>query len=224
MPYINFHSHHKKDSFKGIQVISLNVEDAITEGVVMNCSVGIHPWQCENKDVTKWLDELESIASNPNVIAIGEVGLDRLRGGDLETQSKILLAQTEIALKLSKPIVIHSVRAWSELVEILSNPKYESVKKAIHGFRGKAELAKQLIDHNFYFSFGSILVDPTPELAESLTVIPKDRMFFETDISEMPIEEVYSAASDILDIPVEEIVLQVEKNFVDFFGIPAILY
>lgn len=217
MRYINFHCHRFKQASENIQVVSINVDEAIYEGIPGNCTVGIHPWQCEHKDVEAWINQLESVCKNPNVIAIGEIGLDRLRGGGLEMQSKILLAQAEIAQRTNKPIVIHCVRAWGELIKALSDAELLSVKKAIHGFRGKAELAIQLVNLNYYLSFGSILVDPTPELAEALTVVPLNRLFFETDISEMPIDEVYAAASDILDIPVEELGQQLEKNFSEFF-------
>ena len=218
MNYINFHCHKPDSCNKGHGVYSLNVNDIVDEQIPENSSIGIHPWQCQHPDVNDWLKQMDFLAQSPNVLAIGEIGLDRLRGGNLDLQTQIMLSQVEIAKNVNKPIIIHCVRAWSELIKALSKPDFQTVKKAIHGFRAKADIAEQLINQNYYISFGSILVDPTPELAESLTMVPLNRLFFETDASEMPIGEVYSAASDILDIPVEELLQQTEKNFAEFFN------
>ena len=218
MNYINFHCHKPDSCNKGHGVYSLNVNDIVDEQIPENCTIGIHPWQCKHPDVNDWLKQMDFLVQSPNVLAIGEIGLDRLRGGNLDLQTQIMLAQVEIARNVNKPIIIHCVRAWSELIKALSKPDFQTVKKAIHGFRGKADTAKQLINQNYYISFGSILVDPTPELAESLTMIPLNRLFFETDASEMPIGEVYSAASDILDLSVKELLQQTERNFAEFFN------
>jgi len=218
MNYINFHCHKPNHCNEHYGVYSLNVNDIYNDEIPENCTIGIHPWHSEHPDVNDWIKQMDYLVQSPNVLAIGEVGLDRLKGANLELQTQILIAQVEIAQKVDKPIIIHCVRAWSELLKSLSNPEFKTVKKAIHGFRGKADIAKQLINQNYYISFGSILVDPTPELAESLTMVPLNRLFFETDTSEMPIGEVYSAASDILNIPVEELLQQTERNFAEFFN------
>ena len=218
MNYINFHCHKPDSCNNGYGVYSLNVNDIVDEQIPENCTIGIHPWQCKHPDVNDWLKQMDFLAQSPNVLAIGEIGLDRLRGGNLDLQTQIMLSQVDIAKSVNKPIIIHCVRAWSELLKSLSNTEFKSIKKAIHGFRGKTDIAKQLITQNYYISFGSILVDPTPELAESLTMVPLDRLFFETDTSEMPIGEVYSAASDILNIPIKDLSQQAERNFAEFFN------
>ena len=219
MNCINFHCHGCKKNGEGIQVVSYNLDEIDTQNIRKNCTVGIHPWQSSNPNVDQWLSQLEIISQNPNVLAIGEIGLDRLKGGSLELQNKILTAQANIAKNAGKPIIIHCVRAWSELIKTLSSSEFSLIKKAIHGFRGKVEMAKQLTDLGYYISFGSILVNATPELAETLTKIPLNRVFFETDDSSMPIEEVYSAAADILDMYIEDLIGITENNFNEFFDI-----
>jgi TatD DNase family protein len=218
MNYINFHCHKPNQCNEGFGIFSLEVNDIFNDEIPESCTLGIHPWQSENPNVNEWIRQLEYLVQSPNVLAIGEIGLDRLKGGSLGSQTKIFLSQVEIAQKVNKPIIIHCVRAWSELIKALSETQFKHLKKAIHGFRGKSELAKQLISNNYYLSFGSILVDPTPELAEALTVVPLDRLFFETDTSEMPIGEIYSAASDILNISIEDLMQQTEKNYSEFFN------
>ncbi len=218
MPLINFHTHLTSQKEGEVRIVSLNVEEVDNIESLSMVTVGVHPWQTDSNNMEDLLAKFHELIRHPNVIGIGEVGLDRLRGGSLTLQAKYLREQAIAAASISKPVVIHCVRAWSELVETLSAPDLKQLTKAIHGFRGKADLARQLVDRNYYLSFGSILVDPSPELAESLTVIPKNRLFFETDTSEMPIGEIYSAAADILDTSVDELTLQIENNLNTFFG------
>lgn len=217
MNYINFHCHKPNECHRGLAVYSMNLNDICNDEIPENSTIGIHPWQCEHPDVNGWIKQMDFWAQSPNVLGIGEIGLDRLKGGNLDLQTRILLTQVDIAQKVDKPIILHCVRAWSELMKALSNPEFSTIKKAIHGFRGKSDIANQLIKQDYYLSFGAILVDPTPELAETLTTVPLNRLFFETDTSEMPIGEVYAAASDILDIRVEDLAQQVERNFAAFF-------
>lgn len=219
MSLINFHTHLTSQKEGEVRIVSLNVDEAESIESLSMVTVGIHPWQTDSSNMDGLLAKFHALIKNPKVIGIGEVGLDRLRGGSLTLQAKYLREQALAATSVSKPVIIHCVRAWNELIETLSAPELKQLTKAIHGFRGKADLARQLVDRNYYLSFGSILVDPSPELAESLTVIPKNRLFFETDTSEMPIEEIYAAAADILDTSVDELSLQIENNLNAFFGL-----
>lgn len=219
MPLINFHTHLTSQKEGEVRIVSLNVDEAESIESLSMVTVGIHPWQTDSNNMEDLLAKFRELIGHPNVIGIGEIGLDRLRGGSLTLQAKYLREQALAATSVSKPVIIHCVRAWNELIETLSAPELKQLTKAIHGFRGKADLARQLVDRNYYLSFGSILVDPSPELAESLTVIPKNRLFFETDTSEMPIGEIYAAAADILDTSVDELSLQIENNLNAFFGL-----
>ncbi len=134
-------------------------------------SAGIHPWDSDKEPDWNWL---EKIVEDPRVVAVGEAGLDRLRGADLERQKKIFSSQALIAEKAGKPLIIHCVRCWAELLQLhaLIKPK---VKWIIHGFRGKAALAQQLLDAGMDISLG-------PNAPETLTqIIPPSRLHHETD-------------------------------------------
>lgn len=212
---INFHTH-GNINIDGISVVSLFVNQADKIEASGFYSMGVHPWNTSDPDVDEQLAKLSDYSKNENIIAIGEIGLDRLRGADLKKQIEILNQQVLLAEKVAKPVIIHCVRAWPELIA-LKNRHTSPIKWAIHGFRGNPELAQQLIENEFFISFGTDIINPTPNLAESLTITPLNRMFFETDDSPIPLYEVYSAASDILDLPVSMLKEQITSNFKEFF-------
>lgn len=217
MRFTNFHTHRELNAENEVGCISLNYDELHRISSGTHYTVGIHPWHTRRMpaDAPK---AIRTAAQNKNIIGIGEIGLDRLQGAPLEQQIELLKIQADFALELNKPIVIHCVRAWSELIGLLNTDRYRRLKKAVHGFRGKANLARQLIENNFYLSFGAILVNPTPELSESLTLVPRNRLFLETDTSEMPIAEIYDAAADILDTTSTRLKEQLSANLADFFG------
>lgn len=215
MEYINFHCHNAIQQQNVIAVQSLSVDEFdITKGYKYT-TVGIHPWNTNLDEASEKLNKVRNICGEQNVIGIGEIGLDRLKGAPLKEQEIIFEEQIKIALEFNKPIIIHCVRAWNELLVITS--KYPTLKKAVHGFRQKPEIARQLVDKGFYISFGVHLIDSASELSEVLRLVPTSRMFLETDTSEIPIKEVYMAACRILNVSLEQLASQIRTNFEEFY-------
>lgn len=116
-------------------------------------SVGIHPWSTAEGYNNADLQYLDHIAEDPRVIAIGEAGLDACRGADLDTQEKVFLHHAELAERLSKPLIIHCVRRFGRIMELHKALKPRQLW-IIHGFRGKAELARQLTTQGIGISMG----------------------------------------------------------------------
>lgn len=114
-------------------------------------SVGVHPWQADEQ--IDW-NRLREAAEMPQVVAIGEAGLDALRGPDMTTQERVFMRQALLAEELKKPLIIHCVRAYGRLLQMHSelNPKQTWL---VHGFRGKPELARQLAAAGFEISLGA---------------------------------------------------------------------
>lgn len=164
------------------------------------CSMGIHPW-----DVTQdWRAQLlqleqrllfvENNEKGSNVVAIGECGLDLFRGIDIDVQMECLEAQLDLACKMNKAVIIHCVRAWDRLLQVVK-PTSMPNPVIIHGFRGKPELAQQLIQKGFHLSFGEKFNAASLRLAWD-----KGRMWLETDESNLSIEQIYDSASKALSI------------------------
>lgn len=149
-------------------------------------SVGIHPWNCllaTDKDLLM----LRSMATEPCVAAIGETGLDTIRTDHPSAQSGLLKVQIQLlgihaclSEELRKPLILHVVKRFNEIIR-LREELHPSQPWIIHGFRGKPELAGELLRHGFYLSYGEKF-NPA-----SVAVTPTSRLLVESDESNMPL-------------------------------------
>lgn len=116
-------------------------------------------------------------------MAIGESGLDRLRGASLDRQEAIFRRQVAISESVGKPMILHVVKAFPEIMR-LRRELSPAQPWVIHGFRGKPQLAAELLREGFYISLGERFNRETAE------IIPADRLFVETDESRLSVEEI----------------------------------
>jgi TatD DNase family protein len=167
-------------------------------------SCGIHPWYSEDSDTQ--MAYLNEIASDPRIVAIGETGLDRLKGPSFDVQIPVFKQHIELSEKLGKPVIIHCVKAWEELMQIRreTGPTQPWI---IHGYRGKPVLTERLIREGFLFSIGDqINVD-------SMQLIPTDALFCETDDEdEMTIRDIYLQTSQAINMDMEEFADRIAEN------------
>jgi TatD DNase family protein len=179
-------------------------------------TAGIHPWHLNENNREQLLEYVRNIAGNPDLIAFGEAGFDKLRGPSIELQKSTFAEQVLIAGENQKPLVIHCVRSWDEL--LVAHKNLKPVKPwLVHGFRGKKELALQLIKRGMYLSFWFDFV-MRPESADLLRFLPKERIFLETDGADVDIREIYRKVSDDLAIDVDELKKIIYINFKMLFG------
>lgn len=212
---IDFHTHlPPREMGPAIRSLLISEIDKLAEHGVF--SVGIHPWYSADADIKKQLLNLEKVAKLTNVVAIGEIGLDKSRGASLEKQIELFEKQVQIAEKNQKPVVIHCVRAWVELLESKKrlNP---TTPWAIHGFRGQFEQAKQLIDNGMYISFGSAILNASDILQETIRTVPLNRLFIETDEADVSLKYLYTTVSKIKKIKFRNLEEQINFNFAEFF-------
>lgn len=183
-------------------VISVNPwEFAPVDGLCY--SVGIHPWQAARAAEADF-DRLAECATSGNVLMIGECGIDKLRGGDLSMQTGVLERHIALSEQVGKPLVLHCVRASNELCRLRRQLR-PSMPWIVHGFRGNAHVASQLLDAGFYLSYGERF-NP-----EALAITPADRLLAETDESLLPIDEIYRRLAASRQIEVDEFVRNVEE-------------
>lgn len=166
-------------------------------------SVGIHPWQV-GRAAEADFDRLAECATSGNVLMIGECGIDKLRGGDLPMQMSVLERHIALSEQVCKPLVLHCVRASNELCRLrrVLRPRMPWV---VHGFRGNARVASQLLDAGFYLSYGERF-NP-----EALAITPADHLLAETDESLLPIDEIHRRLAASRQIEVDEFVRNVEE-------------
>ena len=230
-PYIDLHTHRRTPS-EGVITVSNYAQKAVfTEGPTF-ATVGLHPWFLTRENFENDFEKMSQLVHNQQVIGIGECGLDKLRGEDLAFQTKAFEAQIRLAESVSKPVVIHCVRAFSEVIAIKKrlNP---SVPLIIHGFNKNETVLKELLRHGFFISIGAaiLLKKPSNLLLKSphlfskvqntegasfskiVQKIPLDRLFFETDDAEnVSIIDVYQAASEILEIDLSDLKSIIYEN------------
>lgn len=181
----------------------------------MTYTSGIHPWHLTPESFDDQIKKVRINASHENVIALGEAGFDRLRGPDRELQKRAFDEQVNIAVEKSKPLFIHCVRGWDDLLAA-HRRMMPSRPWLIHGFRGKRDLAIQLISKGMYISFwfDYIIRSESTELVRSL---PADRIFLETDGSGIDIRSLYKKVAEDIGTSVEKLRERVFSNFMELF-------
>lgn len=173
-------------------------------------SVGIHPWSLTRDNFVSQWQLLLSAVRSPQVLAIGEAGLDKLAQTDYTLQQEALEKQAILAHEMEYPLIIHAVRSTDEIIRLKRRMK-PSNPWIIHGFRGKKELARQYIREGIYLSLGEKYQE------EAILQIPLDCLFLETDESMIDIHSLYGRAASLLNMPVCKLVQQVQQNINNVF-------
>jgi TatD DNase family protein len=179
-------------------------------------SVGVHPWFSHLFQLKETLEHLKKAVQNPQVLAIGEIGLDRAKGPALQNQLSWFEAQLQLAEETKKPAIIHCVRAYSDVYPYL---KKWSIPLILHGYNGNKQQTRDLLKFpQVYFSLGERLFSADPQKVEGFLNIPTHRLFFETDTAGISIEEIYAKYSLLSGIPQMELKQLLWKNYLLITG------
>lgn len=211
--YIDIHTHDAKPSEGVFAVENLMAHELRRPEEVSTQAFtsGIHPWHLNENNCEQLLEYVRSLADNPSLLAFGEAGFDKLRGPSIELQRSTFAEQVKISNERRKPLVIHCVRAWDELLAAHKNLR-PAMPWLVHGFRGKKELALQLINRGMYISFWFDFVLRT-ESSELLRSLPENRIFLETDGADVDIREIYRKVSEDLGISIDKLKEIILNNF-----------
>ncbi|MBG6110047.1 TatD DNase family protein [Flavobacterium sp. CG_23.5] len=213
MEFFNLHTHKFTNQPNVLELVNQYPQEF--DGTIPCYSIGIHPWFIVEDRIEADLEIIESKLQEANCLAVGECGLDKRIEIPMELQQMVFEKQLLLAQKYQKPVVIHCVAAFQELIEITKKLNI-TVPVLIHGFSKSEQLAKQLLDNGFYISFGKYLL-LNPELELVFKNMPNNRFFLETDTVEEGIDAVYALAAKYKGISVEEIQKQVNSNFMEVF-------
>lgn len=209
MQYFNLHTHQSENQESILELV--NQYPWEFDNSITNYSIGIHPWHIVEERIATDLATIESKLPLQNCLALGECGLDKRIEIPMDLQKTVFEKQLLLAEKYRKPVVIHCVAAFQELVEI-RNQLQIKVPIVIHGFSKNQQLATQLLNQGFYLSFGKYLLR-NPELESVFNSVPENRFFLETDTSEETIEDVYALAAKYKKITVTELQQIISNNF-----------
>lgn len=212
MIYCDVHTHREdsSDEHFAIQNKLVDEEQTLHFRPMHYYSYGIHPWQISNYSLQ--LQLLSEIATHPSVLALGEAGLDKNIDTPLSLQIEVFKAQAELAEQIGKPVIIHCVKAWEELLAAKKEIR-PKVPWVIHGFRGNKTLAEQLLKKDFRLSFGEKFN------AESIVRSWPEHILLETDESKTGIEKIYALAANALNLSIDLLALRLRKNVQEVFSV-----
>ncbi|QNM84447.1 TatD family hydrolase [Polaribacter pectinis] len=180
-------------------------------------SIGIHPWFINKNKIEEELLLIEQSLQNKNCFALGECGLDKIIEADFKLQQEVFRKQVKLSEKHNKPLIIHCVKAFQEIIEIQKETKPKQIW-ILHGFNKNLQVAESLIKNGIILSIGVAIIK-NEKLQKAVSEIPLDKLFLETDDSEVTIQEVYKKVANIKRLEVEELQQIIKQNFRNIFRV-----
>lgn len=189
------------------QKVNIHTHRPTGQGIELR-TAGIHPWDAAQYDV----QELQPLL--PHVQALGEIGLDFACGVHRQAQFNLLHEQLVMAVAHRLPVVLHCVRAFEPLMDILA--EYDLRAVIFHGFIGSPEQTHRALERGYYLSFGERTFR-SPKTLRALCETPLDRLFCETDESDATIDDIYTQTADTKGISLEELTQGIRENYKRIF-------
>jgi TatD DNase family protein len=224
------HSCVDPSEFKKIQAISQRYPE-------VSMAVGLHPL-----DMDKWTDSTaETIAalaaSEPKVVAIGEMGLDFFKADNKAVQKQAFVAQLKVAQALDLPVIIHCREAAEEMAALLEVfiAEHGPVSGVMHCWTGNPEETQQFLDLGFFISFSGIVTFKSAvQVKASAQMVPSDRILIETDcpfLSPVPkrnekrnqpafVRHVAEQVAELRGVSLVELAFQTTQNAQTLFRLP----
>jgi TatD DNase family protein len=212
--FINLHTHTFSNLSDVMEVV--NQYPWEFDASIPSYSIGIHPWYIDENRLETDLKIIKQKLQLNECLALGECGLDKRIEIPLDLQISVFKQQLEIVMQTNKPIVLHCVAAYDEVIAIKKEMKITN-PMIIRGFSKNEQVAQSLLKNGFYLSFGKYLLR-NPDLEKVFTFAPENQILLETDTIEESIYQVYEKAALIKGISVEEMKTIVFTNFSTIFS------
>ena len=212
--FINLHTHQFSKDSEVIEVV--NQYPWAFDASIPNYSIGIHPWFIDENRLEADLDCIAEKLQLAPCLALGECGLDKRIDIPMAVQMSVFRKQLEIAMQTHKPIVLHCVAAYDEVIAIKKEMKIAN-PMIVHGFSKNEQVAQSLLNNGFYLSLGKYLMRNT-EMEKVLKFVPENQILLETDTIEESIYQVYEKAAAVKGISVAEMKAIVFDNFSRIFS------
>ncbi len=207
MKILDAHTHNLAASHAVINVTPRQLIDGVAVDDAM-LSVGIHPWDTPATD----LNLLDLATRDHRVVAIGETGLDTLRGAPLAVQETVFRHHIAIAEHCGKPLIIHCVHAIDRLLHIWRDTAPHRSEIIFHGMGRGARVARQLLDEGFWLSYGKRYN------IEAMLMTPDERLLVESDECSAPINDVIADVATARGTNVERLTETIIANTSRLFG------
>ena len=215
-PFVDIHTHIARANDNLIQIVNLDLSQPCPKQGYYSYS--IHPWALDKADFQddEALNKLKENLQQPQVVALGEAGLDKMHKASFEQQLAVFERQIELSETLQKPMILHDVRSHNEIIALRKKHKVKQ-PWIVHGFSGTEQDVKQLIGQGIYLSVGESLLHPERKIHKSFKFIDLDYLFLETDMAEIGVEKVYETAANLLEMDLSALKTRIFANFARLF-------
>jgi TatD DNase family protein len=212
MIFFDVHTH-KKASLENVFSIENKYSDALD--FTTPFSIGIHPWFINEDKIKEALLSVEEKLQEENCVALGECGLDKRTTTDFELQQFVFKKQISLSENYQKPLIIHCVKAFQEVIENKKEVKPKQIW-ILHGFHQNLQIAESLLKNGFMLSLGAAIIN-NKKLQEVVLEIPLASILLETDNAAIEIQAIYQKVAEIRKMEVEEFQQQIHQNFKNIF-------
>ena len=169
--------------------------------------LGVHPWDAEKGFALPHFEACD---------IVGETGLDYACEVNRDAQQSLFEAHLEAAVRLEKPVVLHVVRSFEDVMLTLRHYSLQGV--VFHGFTGSEQQAKRCIERGYYLSFGHRSLR-SPKTRQVIATLPDDKLFCETDDRTQPtIEQIYAEVATLRSTTIDKLKCQILSNYVKLFA------
>ncbi len=202
-PFVDIHTHQRRGG-----AIELRSVESVAE-VEGFCSLGIHPWRAEAVSDSEVAELLRAMMS-AEIDAIGEVGMDALRGGALARQQELFEAQLHVAEQRGLPVIVHSVRSFESVMSSLGRFRLRAV--IFHSWIGSAEQATRAMARGYLLSVGPRTLSSSRTM-NGLRGVDIGHLLAETDDTEEQIESIYNRLAQEFGMESEQLKASLFENF-----------
>lgn len=207
-PFFDAHTHHLPHDAQTTAILSCSMAESTSVAFPQATflSVSLHPWYLSTNNLQAQIEWMtHQLASDPRVVAVGEAGLDKLCATPLPLQQEAFQATIDLSEQYHLPLLIHAVKATEELLAL--QKKHRPAQPwIIHGFRGKKELAEDLLRHGFYLSFGKKYQE------KALSAVPVERLLLESDEENLDFQAFYSEVASVRGTAPESLIEALKEN------------
>ena len=214
MIFYDVHTHTKSATES---VFSIANKDPADTAFKKPFSIGIHPWYLKPLNAEKELLIIEEKLQYKNCLALGECGLDTVTETDFELQKIVFRKQLQLSETYKKPVIIHCVKAFQEIIELKKELK-STQTWILHGFQKNLEVAESFLKNGIVLSFGAAIIY-SEKLQNIVSEIPITSILLETDASDISIQDIYKKVAVLKNIEVEILQQKMEQNFKSIFKI-----
>jgi TatD DNase family protein len=208
--FIDFHTHSPSPHE---HIISL--DPRFSNSCDSKFCYGAHPWYLDELNLDHVLDNIVMLTKDNNFVALGEIGLDRTIAYDFDKQVRAMVVQLKLArTQKIKNIIIHCVRAYSDLLEILKKVELKDHNIIIHDFNANEQIYIQLSNYNCFYSFGAKLLNKRTNAFKVFKYIDLNKVFFETDDQQKySIQQIYEQGAKLKSLELQELKDTIQKNY-----------